>query len=112
MCASLGNAWVDYYLLGVYMANIAEYDAKIYFWGMVLFATVSFIALPAVAFIYLDNKILSEQVKADRRKTEQLKQKLEEQLKEGKREKPNLNPDVTGGVRGQIPIYLSKPRQV
>ena len=63
------------------MANIAEYDAKIYFWGMVLFATVSFIALPAVAFIYLDNKILSEQVKSDRRKTEQLKQKLDEQLK-------------------------------
>ena len=108
----MGYAWANHYLLGVYMANISEYDAKIYFWGMVLFATVSFIALPAVAFIYLDNKILSEQVKADRRKTEQLKQKLEEQLKEGKREKPNLNPDVTGGVRGQIPIYLSKPRQV
>ena len=66
------------------MANIAEYDAKIYFWGMVLFATVSFIALPAVAFIYLDNKILSEQMKLDRRKTEQLKQKLEEQLKGNK----------------------------
>jgi hypothetical protein len=96
------------------MANIAEYDAKIYFWGMVLFATVSFIALPAVAFIYLDNKILSEQVKADRRKTEQLKQKLEEQLKEGKREKPsnNPNPDGSSGVRGQIPLHLPKPRQI
>ena len=115
MCATLGYAWANHYLLGVYMANISEYDAKIYFWGMVLFATVSFIALPAVAFIYLDNKILSEQIKADRRKTEQLKQKLEEQLKEGKREKSN--PDATSGnsidgVRGQIPIYLSKPRQV
>ena len=63
------------------MANIAEYDAKIYFWGMVLFATVSFIALPAVAFIYLDNKILSEQVKSDRRKTIKLKKQVEEQLK-------------------------------
>ena len=61
--------------------NIAEYDAKIYFWGMVLFATVSFIALPAVAFIYLDNKILSEQVKSDRRKTEKLKQQVDELLK-------------------------------
>ena len=92
------------------MGNIAEYDAKIYFWGMVLFATVSFIALPAVAFIYLDNKILSEQVKADRRKTEQLKQKLEEQLKEGKREKPNPNPDV-GGVRQLLPLPMPEPRQ-
>ena len=61
--------------------NIAEYDAKIYFWGMVLFATVSFISLPAVAFIYLDNKILSEQVKSDRRKTEKLKQQVDELLK-------------------------------
>ena len=63
------------------MANISEYDAKIYFWGMVLFATVSFIALPAVAFIFLENKILAEQVKIDRKKTELIKQKLEEQLK-------------------------------
>ena len=63
------------------MGNIAEYDAKIYFWGMVLFATVSFIALPAVAFIYLDNKILSEQIKSDRRKTEKLKQQVDELLK-------------------------------
>ena len=95
------------------MANIAEYDAKIYFWGMVLFATVSFIALPADAFIYLDNKILSEQMKADRKKTEQLKQKLEEQLKEVKRETPNNpNPDGASRMRGQIPIHLPKPRQV
>ena len=63
------------------MANIAEYDAKIYFWGMVLFATVSFIALPAVAFIYLENRILAEQIKLDRKKTELIKQKLEDQLK-------------------------------
>lgn len=75
------------------MANsIAEYDAKVYFWGMVLFATVCFISLPLVAFVYLDNKILSEQVKADRRKTEQLKQKLEEQLKN---EKTINNPDTS-----------------
>lgn len=63
------------------MANISEYDAKIYFWGMVLFATVSFIALPVVAFIYLENRILVEQVRIDRKKTELIKQKLEEQLK-------------------------------
>ncbi len=96
------------------MANIAEYDAKIYFWGMVLFATVSFIALPAVAFIYLENRIIAEQIKSDRRKNEQLRQKLEDQLKEGKREKPSNNPDSDGssGVRGQIPLYLPKPRQV
>ena len=63
------------------MANISEYDAKIYFWGMVLFATVSFIALPVVAFIYIENRILVEQVRIDRKKTELIKQKLEEQLK-------------------------------
>ena len=114
MCATLGNAWVDLDFLGVYMANIAEYDAKIYFWGMVLFATVSFIALPAVAFIYLENRIIAEQIKSDRRKNEQLRQKLEDQLKEGKREKPSNNTDSDGssGVRGQIPLYLPKPRQV
>ena len=77
----MGDAWADCHFLGVYMANIAEYDAKIYFWGMVLFATVSFIALPAVAFIYLENRILAEQIKIDRRKTEQIKQKLDEQLR-------------------------------
>ena len=63
------------------MANISEYDAKVYFWGMVLFATVAFISLPVVAFIYLENRILAEQVKSDRRKTEQIKQKLEDQFK-------------------------------
>ena len=78
----MGDAGLNHYFLGFCMANnIAEYDAKIYFWGMVLFATVSFIALPAVAFIYLDNKILSEQVKSDRRKTEKLKQQVDELLK-------------------------------
>lgn len=63
------------------MANIAEYDAKIYFWGMVLFATVSFIALPTVVFIYFENRIIAEQIKSDRRKNEQLRQKLEDELK-------------------------------
>ena len=59
------------------MANsIAEYDAKVYFWGMVLFATVSFIALPVTAFIYLDNKILREEIKQDRKETKQLKREL------------------------------------
>ena len=80
----MGDAWANHFLLGVYMANISEYDAKVYFWGMVLFATVSFIALPIAAFIYLDNKILSEQVKLDRKKTEQLKQKLDDQLRKEK----------------------------
>ena len=96
------------------MANISNYDAKVYFWGMVLFATVSFISLPLVAFVYLDNRIMSEQVKQDRRKTEQLKQKLEDKLKEGKNEKPSdsSNLDGTSGVRGQIPIHLPKPRQI
>jgi hypothetical protein len=46
----------------------------------------------------LDNKILSEQIKLDRKKTEQLKQKLEEQLKEGKREKTINHPDSAGAV--------------
>ena len=63
------------------MANsIAEYDAKVYFWGMVLFATVCFISLPLVAFVYLDNKILSEQVKQDRKETKQLKNELRKAL--------------------------------
>ena len=113
MCATLGDAWVDLDFLGVYMANIAEYDAKIYFWGMVLFATVSFIALPAVAFIYLENRIIAEQIKSDRRKNEQLRQKLEEQLKEGKREKPNnSDSDGAGGVRQLLPLPMPKPRQL
>jgi hypothetical protein len=79
---------------------------------MVLFATVSFIALPTIAFIYLDNKIISAQIKEDKKKNEQRIQKLEEQLKEGKREKPNPNPDGASRMRGQIPIHLPKPRQV
>ena len=93
----MGNAWANHYLLGVRVANnISEYDAKIYFWGMVLFATVAFIALPAVAFIYLDNKILSEQVKSDRRKTEKLKQQVDELLKgtkDGNDKKRDGDPD-------------------
>jgi hypothetical protein len=52
-------------------------------------------------------------MKADRKKTEQLKQKLEEQLKEVKRENPtNPNPDGASRMRGQIQIHLPKPRQV
>ena len=73
----MGDAWVNHFLLGFLMANsIAEYDAKVYFWGMVLFATVCFIALPVTAFIYLDNKILREEIKQDRKETKQLKREL------------------------------------
>jgi len=38
-------------------------------------------------------------MKADRKKTEQLKQKLEEQLKEGKSEKPSNNTNSAVSVR-------------
>jgi hypothetical protein len=72
----LGIAWASHYFLVVCMANISEYDAKIYFWGMVLFATVSFIALPAVAFIYLENRIINEQTKIALKKIEKLEKKL------------------------------------
>lgn len=112
MCSSLGDAWANHYLLGAYMANIAEYDAKVYFWGMVLFATVAFISLPVAAFFYLDNRILSQEMKEDRRETRKLKKQVEELLKEGKREKPNPNPDVTGGLRGQIPLLLPRPQEL
>jgi len=78
----LGYAWVDCDFLGVYMANISEYDAKIYFWGMVLFATVSFIALPAVAFIYLENRIINEQTKIALKKIEKLEKKLTKEKEE------------------------------
>ena len=89
----MGDAWANHLFLGIPMANsIAEYDAKIYFWGMVLFASVCFIALPVTAFIYLDNKILREEIKQDRKETKQLKQKLEEQLKN---EKTINNPDTS-----------------
>lgn len=64
------------------MANISEYDAKIYFWGMVLFATVSFIALPAVAFIYLENRIINEQTKIALKKIEKLERKLTKEKEE------------------------------
>ena len=63
------------------MANISNYDAKVYFWGMVLFATVSFIALPITAFIYFDNRVLKSEIAEDRRKNERLRQKLEDELK-------------------------------
>ena len=78
----MGYAWADYCFLGVYMANISEYDAKIYFWGMVLFATVSFIALPAVAFIYLENRIINEQTKIALKKIEKLERKLTKEKEE------------------------------
>ena len=82
MCSSLGYAWFGNYLLVVCMANISEYDAKIYFWGMVLFATVSFIALPAVAFIYLENRIINEQTKIALKKIEKLEKKLTKEKEE------------------------------
>ena len=82
LCPALGYAWADCYFLGVYMANISEYDAKIYFWGMVLFATVSFIALPAVAFIYLENRIINEQTKIALKKIEKLERKLTKEKEE------------------------------
>jgi membrane-bound acyltransferase YfiQ involved in biofilm formation len=78
----LGYAWAGYFFLGIYMANISEYDAKIYFWGMVLFATVSFIALPAVAFIYLENRIINEQTKIALKKIEKLEKKLTKEKEE------------------------------
>jgi hypothetical protein len=52
-------------------------------------------------------------MKADRKKTEQLKQKLEEQLKEVKRETPtNTNPDGASRVRELLPLSMPKPRQL
>jgi hypothetical protein len=52
-------------------------------------------------------------MKADRKKTEQLKQKLEEQLKEVKRETPtNPNPNGSSGVRELLPLSMPKPRQL
>ena len=78
----MGYAWFGHYLLVVCMANISEYDAKIYFWGMVLFATVSFIALPVVAFIYLENRIINEQTKIALKKIEKLEKKLTKEKEE------------------------------
>jgi hypothetical protein len=60
------------------MANISNYDAKIYFWGMVFFASVSFIALPLTAFIYMDNLVLNAKVE---KKLQQLETSNKERKK-------------------------------
>jgi hypothetical protein len=57
------------------MANISNYDAKIYFWGMVFFASVSFIALPVTAFIYIDNLVLNARVEKTLQQLEQREKK-------------------------------------
>jgi hypothetical protein len=57
------------------MANISNYDAKIYFWGMVFFASVSFIALPITAFIYIDNLVLNARVEKTLQQLEQRERK-------------------------------------
>jgi len=64
------------------MANISNYDAKVYFWGMVLFATVSFIALPITAFIYFDNRVLKSEIVAEMRELKKLKRELKSTEKE------------------------------
>jgi hypothetical protein len=71
------------------MANISNYDAKIYFWGMVFFASVSFIALPLTAFIYMDNLVLKAKVEnklqqletKERKKNERTNSSVDEQTK-------------------------------
>jgi hypothetical protein len=60
------------------MANISNYDAKIYFWGMVFFASVSFIALPITAFIYIDNLVLNARVEKSLQQLEQREKKKHE----------------------------------
>jgi len=57
------------------MANISNYDAKIYFWGMVFFASVSFIALPITAFIYIDNLVLNARVEKSLQQLENQREK-------------------------------------
>jgi hypothetical protein len=57
------------------MANISNYDAKIYFWGMVFFASVSFIALPLTAFIYIDNLVLNARIDKTLQQLEQREKK-------------------------------------
>ena len=76
MCPSLGNLRFNYYFLVIRMANISNYDAKVYFWGMVFFATVSFIALPLTAFIYIDNLVLNAKVE---KTLQQLKEKKKDE---------------------------------
>jgi hypothetical protein len=77
------------------MANISNYDAKIYFWGMVFFATVSFIALPLTAFIYMDNLVLNAKVEnklqqletsnKERKKNERIDSKVDGQTTDDSR---------------------------
>ncbi len=62
------------------MANISNYDAKIYFWGMVFFATVSFIALPLTAFIYMDNLVLNAKVENKLQQLETKERKKNERI--------------------------------
>ncbi len=62
------------------MANISNYDAKIYFWGMVFFATVSFIALPLTAFIYMDNLVLKAKVENKLQQLETKERKKNERI--------------------------------
>ena len=57
------------------MANISNYDAKIYFWGMVFFASVSFIALPLTAFIYIDNLVLNARIEKSLQQLENQREK-------------------------------------
>jgi hypothetical protein len=60
------------------MANISNYDAKIYFWGMVFFASVSFIALPLTAFLYMDNLVLNARVDKKLQQLENKEKKRDE----------------------------------
>ena len=62
------------------MANISNYDAKIYFWGMVFFASVSFIALPLTAFIYMDNLVLNAKVENKLQQLETKERKKNERI--------------------------------
>jgi len=71
----LGNLRSNNYFLVILMANISNYDAKIYFWGMVFFASVSFIALPLTAFIYIDNLVLNARVEKTLQQLEQREKK-------------------------------------
>lgn len=60
------------------MANISNYDAKIYFWGMIFFASVSFIALPLTAFIYIDNLVLNATIDKRLKQLENKEKKKDE----------------------------------
>ena len=62
------------------MANISNYDAKIYFWGMIFFASVSFIALPLTAFIYIDNLVLNATIDKRLKQLENKEKKKDERV--------------------------------